>query len=227
LRHRLAPGLDPGRHAARVVYTARGTPPGQAALRFLPGGEGYAWDFPRPGNHSIGVAVPAGKLQRAQLDRLIEDLRRKEGATGGGTYHGALLTTWNWRAGRLESLGGTRHAILGDAAGLADPVTGEGIDYALRSARLAAETFHEDSGFSAYPVSVQGEFADDHRRAQAIRRWFYHPAIVQHLVSAARHSAMAIDLLHSLADAMNEHLPVGRTVRRGIISSLHGSGVSG
>jgi flavin-dependent dehydrogenase len=49
---------------------------------------------------------------------------------------GLALETWNTRR-----VGSDTWALLGDAAGFADPVTGEGIYYALRSAELFAEAY--------------------------------------------------------------------------------------
>src|SRR5438046_9297739 len=44
----------------------------------------------------------------------------------------------------LAEIAGPRWALVGDAAALADPITGEGIHYALRSAVLLAEVLHAD-----------------------------------------------------------------------------------
>jgi flavin-dependent dehydrogenase len=45
----------------------------------------------------------------------------------------------------LREVAGDRWALLGDAAALADPITGEGIQYALRSAHLLAATLRSGS----------------------------------------------------------------------------------
>ncbi|HKP72255.1 MAG TPA: hypothetical protein VJT82_04910, partial [Pyrinomonadaceae bacterium] len=63
-------------------------------------------------------------------------------------------------------------ALLGDAAGFADPVTGEGIFYALRSAELFAEAFLEGR-VEAYEERWRGDFGRELRRASAMRRRFY------------------------------------------------------
>ena len=225
LRRLLAPSLLPGRYAARVAYAPRGAPPGRAVLRFLPSTEGYAWDFPRRGLHSIGVAVPAGSCRRPELDRVIAELRAMEGAAEPAPHYGAMMAAWDWTSGSFPDLGGFDHALLGDAAGLADPVSGEGMDYALRSAALAATAFAEGTGFQRYPAAVFREFAPDRRRAQAVRRWFYRPRIIERLVRDARHSPRAASLLASLVNAANEHEPIGAIVRRELLSRLGGRSI--
>jgi flavin-dependent dehydrogenase len=63
-------------------------------------------------------------------------------------------------------------ALLGDAAGFADPVTGEGIYYALRSAELFAEAYLAGEP-SAYERMWRADFGRELRRASQMRRRFY------------------------------------------------------
>ena len=63
-------------------------------------------------------------------------------------------------------------ALLGDAAGFADPVTGEGIYYALRSAELFAETYLAGSPLD-YEKRWREDFGRELQRASEMRRKFY------------------------------------------------------
>jgi geranylgeranyl reductase family protein len=67
---------------------------------------------------------------------------------------------------------GDEWALLGDAAGFADPVTGEGIYYALRSAELFAAAFLEGSP-EEYEKRWRKDFGGELRRASQMRRRFY------------------------------------------------------
>jgi len=81
----------------------------------------------------------AGRNLRELLLRLIaEDTaiqHRLRGARMRGKVLGCPLTTYNPRL----PLVGDRVMLLGDAAGLINPLNGEGIQYALHSARWAAD----------------------------------------------------------------------------------------
>ncbi|HEV2800960.1 MAG TPA: NAD(P)/FAD-dependent oxidoreductase [Pyrinomonadaceae bacterium] len=80
---------------------------------------------------------------------------------------GLAVETWNTRC-----VGTDTWALLGDAAGFADPVTGEGIYYALRSAELFAEAFL--AGRTAdYEARWRADFGYELRRASGMRRRFY------------------------------------------------------
>lgn len=80
---------------------------------------------------------------------------------------GLAPETWNTRR-----VGSDTWALLGDAAGFADPVTGEGIYYALRSAELFAEAFLEGRA-AAYEECWRADFGRELRRASAMRGRFY------------------------------------------------------
>jgi len=62
--------------------------------------------------------------------------------------------------------------LLGDAAGFADPVTGEGIYYALRSAELFAEAYAAND-LASYEKKWRADFGGELRRASKMRRRFY------------------------------------------------------
>ncbi|MDQ1558218.1 MAG: hypothetical protein QOD32_1278 [Pyrinomonadaceae bacterium] len=80
---------------------------------------------------------------------------------------GLAVETWNTRR-----VGSDTWALLGDAAGFADPVTGEGIYYALRSAELFAEAYL--AGRAAdYEQRCRADFGRELRRASAMRGRFY------------------------------------------------------
>jgi flavin-dependent dehydrogenase len=67
---------------------------------------------------------------------------------------------------------GADWALLGDAAGFADPVTGEGIHYALRSAELFADSYLAGP-VESYERRWREDFGRELRRASRMRRRFY------------------------------------------------------
>jgi flavin-dependent dehydrogenase len=67
---------------------------------------------------------------------------------------------------------GEQWALLGDAAGFADPVTGEGIYYALRSAELFTDAYLAGSPLD-YEKLWRQDFGRELQRASQMRRKFY------------------------------------------------------
>src|SRR5438874_2404523 len=95
---------------------------------------------------------------------------------------GELKQTAERYAARIPGLAprtwDTRHAcgdgwaLVGDAAGFADPVTGEGIYYALRSAELFAESYLAGEPLK-YEARWRKDFGQELQRASQMRRRFY------------------------------------------------------
>jgi geranylgeranyl reductase family protein len=110
---------------------------------------GYAWVFPKREHLSVGVLST-----RRGAGHLREDFTRYVAHLGLGEplaieMHGALVPV----RPRRGALARERVLLVGDAAGLADPVTCEGITYALRSGQLAAGAIVE-GGDDAERVSA-------------------------------------------------------------------------
>jgi geranylgeranyl reductase family protein len=180
----------------RAPLPANGTAP--TIVAFLPRWVGYAWAFPRPDHLSFGIATTQDAFEHQPLDDLlwrfmINYYRQDENAkvdfwtdddASGETQAirdhldataeryaaripGLSATTWDSR-----TVCGENWALLGDAAGFADPVTGEGIYYALRSAELFAEAFARGD-VQSYETSWRNDFGAELRRAAQMRRRFY------------------------------------------------------
>jgi geranylgeranyl reductase family protein len=167
-------------------------------VAFLPGWVGYAWAFPRPDHISFGIATTQDAFEHQPLDDLLWQFmigyyQQCEGATvkfwqaenkspGSERLEAHLRTTAERYAARIPGLAaktwdtrktcGDDWALLGDAAGFADPVTGEGIYYALRSAELFAGAYLHGEPLS-YEAAWRADFGAELRRAAQMRRRFY------------------------------------------------------
>jgi flavin-dependent dehydrogenase len=86
------------------------------------------------------------------------------------TFYSAPVPCLRPQTWAANPVAGDRWALLGDAAGLVDPITGEGIYYALRSAQLLAETFPD---LDAYAEEVQRHCSGDLARASHLYSMFY------------------------------------------------------
>jgi geranylgeranyl reductase family protein len=99
----------------------------------IPGG--YAWVFPRKNLLSVGAGSSFKTARRLQpyTQSLITAYRLNHGPT---QIRGHLMPLR--RAGKAISF--KRIVLVGDAAGMIDPLSGEGIFYGLKSTYLALET---------------------------------------------------------------------------------------
>jgi geranylgeranyl reductase family protein len=98
---------------------------------------GYAWAFPKNGFVNIGAGGPKdiAKHLKTYAMRFAESTRLvKTGLAGQLQFVGHQLPTLTRRA-RLSS---ENVLLVGDAAGLVEPFTGDGISFACESAQIAA-----------------------------------------------------------------------------------------
>ncbi len=124
---------------------------------------GYAWVFPTACDLSTGVLGAKKKVRRLRgyLDRFLE---RQDLTCGSKAVSGWPLPYPAWS---LRPVISHRVLLVGDAAGLVDPFTGEGIYYALRSGLLAAKAIAEGGRRRAkrYQQLIRDAFQQDLRGA--------------------------------------------------------------
>jgi geranylgeranyl reductase family protein len=118
---------------------------------------GYGWYFTKGDFLNVGVGALGGEPIRRRLERLLARLR-----TSGQLPEGLALTpfrghAYSIRRDRPRRLGGPRFVLVGDAAGLARDISGEGIGPAVRSARLAAEVIADGHPVD-YPERLRATF---------------------------------------------------------------------
>ena len=114
----------------------------------------------------------------------------------------------------ILEIGGERWALLGDAAALADPITGEGIYYALRSAELLAETLRGDGSPRRYPERALADFGRDLLKAAALRDRFYAPGFAARMVRFAARSGAVRDVLGDLVLGTQGYVGLKRRLLR-------------
>ena len=128
---------------------------------------GYLWIFPKSDHLSVGIGAVdprPGELQAA----LARVMPRYGISIEGQPRHGHPLPMY-----RHGSVIATRRTLLaGDAAGLVDPFTGEGIRFAIQSGRLAAEAILSGH-VERYASTVYRAIGRSHRLGVALTAPFY------------------------------------------------------
>lgn len=156
---------------------------------------GYGWIFPAgPGIANVGI----GLYRRRNGERLIDTLAHYQAhgharARLAATRAMAPAASFPLRCDFLASpLFAPRVLIAGEAAGLVNPLTGEGIDYALESGRIAAahvgrliQTEDEPGIQADYRAALQSQYAALFAFSLRLRHWCSSPLRVSALTLAA------------------------------------------
>jgi geranylgeranyl reductase family protein len=136
---------------------------------------GYLWAFPRRDHVAVGVGAQADESSSAGLLAIAARWIRQhlDGA-------GVRLERYSWpipsfgvEALDRERPSGNRWMLAGDAGGLVDPITREGIFFALASGQAAAESLLQPDPARAYAARIREGIHDELRRAARLKSRFF------------------------------------------------------
>lgn len=167
---------------------------------------GYAWVFPKADHLNIGAGEFHGRFRdarrdpgararlRAAIDGYAAALGVDPGRLAGLRAHAHPLPFWDGPE-PLHSPDG-RVLLVGDAAGLINPLFGDGLLHAIRSGRLAAEALLAGDPLS-HTARVHELLASDFEAARRLARLFYGlPGLTyRYGISQPRSTALAVRLL--------------------------------
>lgn len=202
-------GLPPARRRAVAIRGYAPTPPGRRGAQVIAFAErrqpAYAWSFDRGDGlanvgygelRGVGDSAPTRAMFLAGVEELLP------GSTAAGVDWRAShlpLSSWLWRQpdGRV--------LLVGDAAGLVNPVTGEGIYYAVATGvlagRAAAAALAADDGAGAgarHRVAVRALLGTHLRHTATAARLMSLPVVVTAGLRAAAHDQRVFDDLVEL-----------------------------
>lgn len=173
VRRTLGTALPPQDLCITLGYYIPGDVPPTMKIFFVQSFEGYIWSFPRPNHISYGLISRSGPGRTARAKELlanfiVADLGPE--AMEDATFYSApvpCLTPASWKK---NVIAGEHWALIGDAAGLTDPITGEGIYFAFRSAEILAETIDRPAEYSK---AIWQGIGRDLAQASRMYRRFY------------------------------------------------------
>lgn len=104
-------------------------------ISFLSNFKGYGWIIPNNTNNIVGLGDVSGNCKiEEKLNKYLEKLNIKK-----KNVRGAFLPS-----GKDIILNSNNIFFIGDSAGLISPITGEGIYYALMSAKILSENLNKN-----------------------------------------------------------------------------------
>jgi flavin-dependent dehydrogenase len=174
-------------------------------IQFLKGITGYIWVFPRADHVSAGIAGKMGEMSTADLRRVLEKWLAENGYDfdlEGARFYSHILPSLRTSSFETLEVSGDNWAMIGDSAGLVDPITGEGLYYALRSAELCANALlHERP--DEYRESLKEELLPELKLAARVSRRFYTgqvfgDSVLEQMVSLTAKSASFRELMSDL-----------------------------
>jgi len=139
-------------------------------VKFLKEFEGYLWSFPRADHLSVGICAKMGQTSTPVLRRHLDAFFEEEKIPrAGAQFYSHVLPSPQAKTIRSRKIMGRNWAMAGDAAATVDPITGEGLYYALRSGDLLAQAIAAGQP-ELYPAQLRAAFSADLEFAANIAR---------------------------------------------------------
>lgn len=196
--------------------------PGEQAhidLEFFAGFEGYIWVFPRNGHLSVGICGKGASAQTLRA-RLEHYMANKDISIAGATFYGHVLPSLQkpeWATNRVT---GDGWIAVGDAAGMVDPLTGEGLYYAIRSADLASDLIISGQT-ERYRARLQSDFTEDLELASRLARRLYvdrflYGSTTERMIQFMRRSPTFCEVLQDLFAGTQNYLDLKSRLKRSV-----------
>jgi geranylgeranyl reductase family protein len=194
VRRRLAAPFTRDRLSIATGYFAHGTTSDEIVVELAADPPGYFWSFPRPTHLAIGVCAQAdaGVTPETLRGRVRSWIDRHALAPR------ASLEPYSWpipslAEGDFDDLtnSGPGWFLVGDAAGLVDPITREGIYFALLSGEWAADEIASGDPYASerYAQRVWAGIGSELSRAAALKSAFFRPEFIALMTEALAASA--------------------------------------
>ena len=201
VRRRFATPFRRDQLSIATGFFAHGVTSDEIVIELTADPPGYIWSFPRPGHLAIGICAQAdagigAAALRAQTAAWIA-------ATG--IAGGAPLQPYSWPIPSLAArdfdaleLAGPRWALTGDAAGLVDPITREGIFFAIASGQWIADALTAGDPAPRYVSQVRDEAIAELARAASLKAGFFRPAFTGLMMRALTESLAIREVMADL-----------------------------
>ncbi len=199
-------------------------------IQFLPQLEGYIWVFPRCGHLSVGIC---GKREPAHsLRARLETYMNERGlCSKGSVFYSHMLPSLESPGWKRNRVAGDGWLAVGDAGGLVDPITGEGLYYAMRSGDLASQVVIDDAHgvlekAAAYRTLLAREFALDLEYAATLAKRvflgsFMCSSVPARMVQFMRRSPRFRELMQDLFAGTQPYLGLKNRLLRNLNGTLH------
>ncbi len=209
LRTRFTAALGPENFMVAAGYYIPGNHH-TVQIKFLEALHGYIWIFPRADHFSAGICGRMQGKSTSELRRTLEDSLPEFGLNlDGARFYAHIIPSLAPDALRNSSFAGNGWAMIGDAAGFVDAITGEGLYYALRSAELLSEALLAGAPEQYSPL-VKKDFLPELEHAARIANRFYGGewmggSVLERMIKLTQRSASFREIMRDLFSGAQEY----------------------
>jgi geranylgeranyl reductase family protein len=194
VRRRMAASFTRDQLSVATGWFAHGATSDEIVIELVSDPPGYIWSFPRPTHLAVGICaeLSAGVSASALRERVRAWIHTAAIAPG------ATLQPYSWPIPTLAAAdfldltasGGPGWFLVGDAAGVVDPITREGIYFAIASAECAADAIASGQPYMCelYDDRLRQRIGLELARAARLKARFFTPPFTALMIDAVAHS---------------------------------------
>jgi geranylgeranyl reductase family protein len=219
VRRRLAQPFTRADLSIATGYFVHGATSDEIVLELLADPPGYIWSFPRPTHLAIGICTQADERVTAGVlrEKTREWIRVMNLASGPLSPYSWPIPSLSQRSFGTLTTSGPGWCLAGDAAGLVDPITREGIYFALLSGQWAADALASSDAHAhrRYHERVADEIVVELARAARYKASFFKPRFTGLLVDALAESPRVRGVMAGLVAGTQPY----KTLQRALVGT--------
>ncbi|HUV59499.1 MAG TPA: NAD(P)/FAD-dependent oxidoreductase [Desulfatiglandales bacterium] len=186
--------------------------------KFFPDIKGYLWAFPRVDNLAVGIVSKRCRETNVKdiEKRLLYFIERYyPEQTPRISVQGAYIPLFCADDIKNISICDNNWALIGDAATFVDPVSGEGIYYAIYSAESLAQCILENE-LALYQQLCMKHFGENLVKALQIFEYFYQAEFIEVMIQMAKESLSVCRIIADMISGSLDYLSWKGALRKGL-----------
>lgn len=191
-------------------------------FKFFTDIQGYLWAFPRSNNLAVGIVSNRyGKTNLKDIEKRLFNFieRYYPEQTQKISLKGAYIPLFCADDSKNICICDNNWALIGDAATFVDPVSGEGIYYAIYSAEILSQCIVKNELTRYQPLCMK-HFGENLVRALQSLKYFYQPEFIEVMIQMAKES---LSVRRIISDMMSGGLDYGNwkgALRKGMYAIM-------
>jgi len=187
-------------------------------FKFFPDIQGYLWAFPRINNLAVGIVSNYCRKTNVKdiekrLFHFIERYYPEQ--TPKISVQGAYTPLFCADDNKNISICDNNWALIGDAATFVDPVSGEGIYYAIYSAEILSQCILENE-LALYQPLCMKHFGENLAKALQGLKYFYQPEFIEVMIQIAKESLSVRRIISDMMSGSLDYLSWKGALRKGL-----------
>jgi len=187
-------------------------------FKFFPDIQGYLWAFPRINNLAVGIVSNyCRKTNVKDIEkRLLHFIERYyPEQTPKISVQGAYTPLFCADDSKNIRICDNNWALIGDAATFVDPVSGEGIYYAIYSAEILSQCILENE-LALYQSLCMKYFGENLVKALQDLKYFYQPEFTEAMIQMAKESLSVRRIISDMMSGSLDYLSWKGALKKGV-----------